>query len=138
MGHTDFLLQTDEEHPDIKRAKSNGSESAARPSQDASALANAAPGTGAPMTADQIRAMMSNARKEIQARKNALSNLKGNKVEPVAPASQPTPASLPPPGIAIPGKSRVCSTAGTDLHLFWHLFMTSQPPVDHHGPSGLS
>ena len=98
-----FLLKTDEEHPDIKRAKSNGSESAARPSQDASALANAAPGTGAPMTADQIRAMMSNARKEIQARKNALSNLKGNKVEPVTPAAQPTPASLPPPGIAIPG-----------------------------------
>ena len=118
MGHTHFLLQTDEEHPDIKRAKSNGSESAARPSQDASALANAAPGTGAPMTADQIRAMMSNARKEIQARKNALSNLKGNKVEPVAPVAQPAPASLPPPGIAIPGNSRVCSTAGTVLHLF--------------------
>jgi len=101
------VTQPDEEHPDIKRAKSNGSESAARPSQDASALANAAPGTGAPMTADQIRAMMSNARKEIQARKNALSNLKGNKVEPVTPAAQPTPASLPPPGIAIPGMAGI-------------------------------
>lgn len=81
--------------PDIKRSKGGGSNGAAA-TQDTTPMANAAPG-GAPMTADQIRAMMSNARKEIQARKQALSSLKASKE-----ASAPT-VSLPPPGVAIPG-----------------------------------
>ena len=63
---------SDENDPS-KRAKGSSNGAAPAPAagvaaQDTTPMANAAPGGGAPMTAEQIRAMMSNARKEILVR----------------------------------------------------------------------
>ena len=61
---------SDENDPSKRAKGSNGAAPAPASvaAQDTTPMANAAPGGGAPMTAEQIRAMMSNARKEILVR----------------------------------------------------------------------
>ena len=94
--------KSDNGDPEIEVKKSRNGDPAV---QDASPMSG--PG-GATMTPDQIRAMMSNTLKEIQARKEALNSLKAARAAPggVAPG-------VAAPGVAMPGNISVIQPDAT-------------------------